>query len=624
VEKKMRISSSIQFRPGMARWFAFLLTCALALYILGIATAAGASMITSPRGGETLEAGGIQSITWNVQYFDSVDNTVELDYSVDAGVTWATIVQDYPFTQLSYNWNVPDKPTVHARIRVIVSGTRTHEDLTQSVEVVDTDESGDFTISQALALSSPETTTLPEPSPPETPAATITVLINGEALTGDASPYLLNERVMVPFRAVFEALGATVNWDAGQQVVTGSRDQTEVRLTVNSRTAYVNNEAVSLDAALQIVSDRTFVPLRFVGEALGAGVDWDSASSTVSVIWPAASPPLQTAARVTVTDSMGRSVTVPVNPERIVVFNSYAADAICALGAADNIVGAPSTAVTDLANIPLLSQKIANAQNAGSESSPNLAQILSVKPDIMFGPVTQSQSLTSVLQQKGVPVVLLDCSRIDTIGSDLKTMGIILGRQQRAANLISFLDKYRQLVADRIEEIPASQKPRVYWEAADDYTVAGPDTPDGRLLSLLEAKNVTGDLKAPATTLAPNRVIAANPDIIIKAQESASSASSTSGYSSGYMVTSDAMQQQRDLIASRAGWDHINAVANDKIFVLSRTVVDGPQSVIGLLYAAKWLYPDRFQDIDPAGVQAGMLKQYYDLDFNGAWAYPAP
>ena len=446
-------------------------------------------------------------------------------------------------------------------------------------------------------------------------------MVNGQPLTTDAPPYLEGGRVMVPFRSIFEALGATVSWDAGQQAVTGTRGGTTVRLVVGSGTAYVNEQAVTLDASAKIVAGRTFVPLRLVGEALGAGVNWDSASSTVGITLPANSSSANsssansavglTAGRITIKDSRGNIVTVPVSPKQIVVCNSYVADAICALGAADSIVGAPS----DLTSIPLLNQKISNAQNAGTMSSPNPDQIVSLKPDIEFGPINQSQALTYKLQKNGIPVVLLDCSRIDTLDSDLQVLGSILGQGQRSSDLIAFIDKYRQLVKTRLQNLPSQQKPKLYWEAATDYTIAGPDTPDGRILALLGADNIAGSILVPASTVTPAWVVGGNPYIIIKAAD-------YTAVTSGYFATSDAMQQQHDLIISRPGWNHISAVANDKVYVLSRTIVAGPQCLIGVLYAVKWLHPDLFKDIDPTAVQQDMLKQFYGLDFNGAWAYP--
>jgi len=88
----------------------------------------------------------------------------------------------------------------------------------------------------------------------------------------------------VPLRAIFEALGATVDWNANTQTVTGIRDNTEVRLTIGSTSPTVNGTIVSIDQPGVVIGGRTMVPLRFIGESFGVSVNWDGASRTVTIM----------------------------------------------------------------------------------------------------------------------------------------------------------------------------------------------------------------------------------------------------------------------------------------------------------------------------------------------------
>lgn len=81
-------------------------------------------------------------------------------------------------------------------------------------------------------------------------------------------------RTMLPVRHVSEALGATVDWNADTETVTIAGNETQVTLVSGQRQARVNNITIDLDTAAEIVQGRTFVPLRFVSEALGVEVDW--------------------------------------------------------------------------------------------------------------------------------------------------------------------------------------------------------------------------------------------------------------------------------------------------------------------------------------------------------------
>lgn len=121
--------------------------------------------------------------------------------------------------------------------------------------------------------------------------ADIAVNLDGQPLATSTAPVQMNGRTLVPLRDIFEALGATVNWNAAAQTILATRGTTQIGLAINNRTASVNGAPVTLDQAATLVNGRTFVPLRFVAEATGAKVDWNSALQTVSIRTPQATNP---------------------------------------------------------------------------------------------------------------------------------------------------------------------------------------------------------------------------------------------------------------------------------------------------------------------------------------------
>lgn len=114
-------------------------------------------------------------------------------------------------------------------------------------------------------------------------AADVTVTVNGETMSFDAAPQIVQDRVLVPMRAIFEKLGASILWDGDTQTVTANKDGTEISLTIGKATASVNYNLIPLDVPAMIVNDRTMVPLRFISESLGASVDWDAANYQVII-----------------------------------------------------------------------------------------------------------------------------------------------------------------------------------------------------------------------------------------------------------------------------------------------------------------------------------------------------
>lgn len=111
----------------------------------------------------------------------------------------------------------------------------------------------------------------------------IKVILDGEELNFDVEPTIIDGRTMVPFRKIFSSLGVEVEWDGENRGVRGVKGDVEIYLKIDSKTAYVNDSIYYLDVPATIIDGRTFVPARFVGESLGAKVDWDGSNKIVKI-----------------------------------------------------------------------------------------------------------------------------------------------------------------------------------------------------------------------------------------------------------------------------------------------------------------------------------------------------
>lgn len=118
---------------------------------------------------------------------------------------------------------------------------------------------------------------------PVTASDNIKVVIDGTEIFFDVPPMTISDRTMVPLRAIFEALGATVNWNEATQTVTSQRDDITVKLTIGVLVMYVNRRAVSLDVPARIINNRTLVPVRAISEAFGADVSWNEDAKIVYI-----------------------------------------------------------------------------------------------------------------------------------------------------------------------------------------------------------------------------------------------------------------------------------------------------------------------------------------------------
>ncbi|RJX24919.1 MAG: hypothetical protein C4554_08000 [Dethiobacter sp.] len=119
-------------------------------------------------------------------------------------------------------------------------------------------------------------------------AQPVTVTLNGESLNFDVQPLLENGRLLVPLRAIAEALGAGVEWADVPPAVMITRGEDRMELRPGLKRALKNNREFNLEAAPQLVNGRVLVPVRFVSEALGAQAEWQAYTRTVVITGPAA------------------------------------------------------------------------------------------------------------------------------------------------------------------------------------------------------------------------------------------------------------------------------------------------------------------------------------------------
>lgn len=123
----------------------------------------------------------------------------------------------------------------------------------------------------------------------------ITVKLDGKDIAFDVAPIIENDRTLVPLRAIFEALGAQVEWDDATKTVISAKDNRTCVLQIGNASMFVSvttdnktdTVAKTLDVPAKIKDDRTLIPLRAVSEAYNCQVDWDGDTRTVTITSPA-------------------------------------------------------------------------------------------------------------------------------------------------------------------------------------------------------------------------------------------------------------------------------------------------------------------------------------------------
>lgn len=117
-------------------------------------------------------------------------------------------------------------------------------------------------------------------------SAAVSVLVDDVPVDFDVQPRIEGGRVLVPFRPIAEALGATVEWRSESQTVLAGDGRRRVRLRIGESTLYRDDAALPLDVPARVADGRTLIPLRAFGEAFGARVEWDGAARAARLFTP--------------------------------------------------------------------------------------------------------------------------------------------------------------------------------------------------------------------------------------------------------------------------------------------------------------------------------------------------
>jgi len=114
-------------------------------------------------------------------------------------------------------------------------------------------------------------------------AQPITVKINDMTLASDSAPLVINGRLLLPMRSIFEAIGATIDYFPDTRIIEASKGATFIKLSVDSKIVTVNGEIIVLDVAPFIHQARVYIPARFASETLGATVGFDQGKRIVNI-----------------------------------------------------------------------------------------------------------------------------------------------------------------------------------------------------------------------------------------------------------------------------------------------------------------------------------------------------
>ncbi|MCR4442867.1 MAG: iron ABC transporter substrate-binding protein [Peptococcaceae bacterium] len=326
--------------------------------------------------------------------------------------------------------------------------------------------------------------------------------------------------------------------------------------------------------------------------------------------------------KTTVTDMLGRQVSLAVPAERVVAIGPGALRLYCYVNGVNKVVGVEQIekdnptgrpyllANPSLTNLPVIGP-------GGPNNAPDPEKILAVKPDVIFTAYNSDKAAVEELQAKtGVPVVALSYGKVSTfdlaVYSSLKLIGKIVGQEKKAQDLVDFMEKCKQDLAKRTKNIPDNKKPSVYVGALGARGTHGIESTQGKysLFEAINARNVVDETgKTGSLMIEKEKLLQWNPDIIFI---------DLAGYP---MVQQDYQknpQFYKALSAVKKGELYSQLPYNYYTTNIGTAVADA-------YYLGKVIYPEQFKDVEPEKkadeiYQALLGKQLYAQmakDFGG-------
>jgi iron complex transport system substrate-binding protein len=272
---------------------------------------------------------------------------------------------------------------------------------------------------------------------------------------------------------------------------------------------------------------------------------------------------------ITLTDGLGRTVTLDAPAQRIVSTAPSNTEILYALGAGSQVV-----ARDDFTNYP--EEALAVTSVGGSMGDFNLEEITRLQPDLVLAAEINTPELVNALENLGITVYYLSNPLdIEGVYTNLEIVGKLTGRDQEAAALIASLQERVTRIEAALEKV--TEQPLVFYEldASDPAKpwTAGPGTFIDHLLQRAKGRNVGSVLSGAWAQISQEELLVQNPDIILLGNAQ-------------WGVTPE-------MVTERPGWNQIEAVAEGRVYPINDDLISrpGPRQVDGLEEIVKLLHP---------------------------------
>ncbi|KPU27083.1 ABC transporter substrate-binding protein [Caloranaerobacter sp. TR13] len=268
-----------------------------------------------------------------------------------------------------------------------------------------------------------------------------------------------------------------------------------------------------------------------------------------------------------VEDDFGNKVTIENEPKRIVSLAPSHTEILFAIGLGERVVG-----VSNYCDYP---EEAKNKEKVGDSFNVNVEKIIELSPDLVIQYGQGKEEVNKRLKEAGIKVLSYEPESIDDVINLIDELGKITNSGRAAKMTIVDMMTKRDFVLSRVA---GKKKVKVFYEVWDQpLMAAGPGSFIDELINLAGGENIAKDAQGKYPQFDLEQLIERNPDV--------------------YLTAKDREDKTVDSIKARIGYENINAIKNDRVYILDPNIISrpGPRIVDGLELIARKIHPEAFK-----------------------------
>ncbi|GAB6169364.1 ABC transporter substrate-binding protein [Clostridium carnis] len=258
----------------------------------------------------------------------------------------------------------------------------------------------------------------------------------------------------------------------------------------------------------------------------------------------------------------------------------------------------------------------------------SMEKLIESKPDLVILAPYQAKKLgdgINTIKNLGIPLVIVDYNSF-TLENHIKSteiLGKVLGKEERAKEIIENYKNQIKDVENRVKEIPEDKLKSVYFELASQ----GPETYGnsygnslwGNILKVAKSKNIAEGKIKDYGPLNPEYVISSNPELIIFSGQTSSKDQGKQRFEMGFNVNKERALKTMNMYLQRPGWENLNAIKNKEVYGVDHSGLRTLYDYVYLQYIAKAIHPEKFSDVDPLKNLNEFYKKYLPVKPDGTF-----